>query len=382
MVGDLRWAGGWRNPASVLVAVLCAAPLFGLGASAEPRRKAPDTAGATAARVNSNTVYIVSGNLDGTYLPIAHDLASVLDDGDDFRVLPVIGKGAGRNIRDVRFMKGVDIGITQANLLDLFRTTKEIGSIQDRIVYIARLFNEEMHVVVRADSGIKSIDGLSGRKVNFGDAGGGAHLATREIFGRLGIEATEVNMRQGEALEALKTRAIDATVLIAGKPAMSTARLSAAEGFRLLPVPFAKPLQDEYLPAALSHADYPNLIERGRTVDTIAVGAVLIAHDGPAQSDRYRRIAKFVQAFFPRLPELQGPPHHPKWREVNLAATLPGWKRFPAADEWLRRNQPSQAQVKGRPEAGSAGGGKAAPAKSQESLLQGLFNADRAQETR
>ena len=42
-----------------------------------------------------------------------------------------------------------------------------------------------------------------------------------------------------------------------------------------------------------------------------------------------------MNAFFSKLPELQKPPRHPKWRETNLAATFPGWKRFEGAEEWL-----------------------------------------------
>jgi hypothetical protein len=65
-------------------------------------------------------------------------------------------------------------------------------------------------------------------------------------------------------------------------------------------------------------------------------GAVLIAFNWPKNTDRYRRIQKFVDAFFPKLAEFGKPPRHPKWRETNLAAVLPGWKRFEGADEWLR----------------------------------------------
>jgi len=46
-------------------------------------------------------------------------------------------------------------------------------------------------------------------------------------------------------------------------------------------------------------------------------------------------VEKFVAAFFPRIVDFQKPPRHVKWREVNLAATLAGWKRFEAAQSWL-----------------------------------------------
>ena len=298
--------------------------------------------GSLGERLNANTIAIVSGNPNATYLSIAYDLSAVLDDGDKFRVLPVIGKGGGQNIRDVRFLKGVDLGITQSVLLNQFRSSGEIGNIDDKIVYIAKLFNEEMHLLVRADSGIDTLDQLNGKKVNFSDIGSGSQLSTRDIFRRLGIKAEEVNMGQADAFEKLKTGEIAATVLIAGKPAASMLKPRAADGFRFLPVPFAKQLQDEYLPAVLGNADYPGLIESGHEISTVAVGAVLIAYNWPRDTDRYRRIAKFVDAFFPRLAEFQEPPRHPKWRETNLAAVVPGWTRFGAAQEWLNRNREKQ----------------------------------------
>jgi len=46
----------------------------------------------------------------------------------------------------------------------------------------------------------------------------------------------------------------------------------------------------------------------------------------------------FVEAFFTGFDSLLMPGHHPKWREVNLAADLPGWRRYGPAAQWLQRN--------------------------------------------
>ena len=224
--------------------------------------------GTLSERLNANTIAIVSGNVNATYLTIAYDLSDVLDNGNNFRILPVIGKGGGQNIRDVRFLKGIDLGITQSIILNEFRESKEIGNIDDQIVYIAKLFSEEMHVVVRADSGIDTLEQLNGKTVNFSDVGSGSQLSTRDIFRRLGIQAQEVNMGQGDALEKLKSGDISATILIAGKPAGAMGKLRAADGFRFLPVAFAKPLQTDYLPVVLSHDDYPEMVETGHDINT------------------------------------------------------------------------------------------------------------------
>ena len=66
-----------------------------------------------------------------------------------------------------------------------------------------------------------SIDQLAGKTVNFSDAGSGTQLSARYIFGLLGLKVQEVNMGQSDAFEKIKSGEIDATVLIAGKPAAS-----------------------------------------------------------------------------------------------------------------------------------------------------------------
>ncbi len=343
MQGGSRWPQRPFQVLCVLIAVVLAAAfsLQAVFAAHYGGRPMPDkpNLGSLGERLNANTIAIVAGNPNATYLTIAYDMSDVLDDGDNFRILPVIGKGGGQNIRDVRFLKGIDLGITQSIILNEFRASNEIGNIDDQIVYIAKLFNEEMHVVVRADSDITSLQQLDGKPVNFSDVGSGSQLSSRDIFRRLGVHPQEVNMGQGDALEKLKTGALAATVLIAGKPTGAIAKLRASDGFRFVSVPFAKPLQTDYLPAVLGHADYPNMVADGHDVDTIAVSAVLIAYNWPKDSDRYRRIAKFVDVFFPKLAAFQKPPHHPKWHETNLAATLPGWTRFAEADDWLAQNR-------------------------------------------
>jgi hypothetical protein len=62
-----------------------------------------------------------------------------------------------------------------------------------------------------------------------------------------------------------------------------------------------------------------------------------VAYNWPERTERYRRVALFARTFFDRLHDLQSPPFHPKWREVDVAAPVPGWTRFAAAQEWIRK---------------------------------------------
>ncbi len=289
---------------------------------------------------NKNVIGLISGspNSDDTYLQMAYDLADVLNDGDNLRILPIAGIGGPRNIRDVRNVRGVDIGLTQTNILNSFRRSNErLGQFDDKIVYIAKLFNEEVHLVAKPN--ITSLAQLKGLKVNLDARGSGTSYSMRDLFNSLGIDVQEVSVSQVEAIEKVKSGEIAATALIAGKPVRSMAKLSREDGLHLVPIPYPKQLSDDYLPATLTHDDYPELVSAGESVDTVAVGAVLIAYNWPKTNlDRYARVQRFVEAFFPKIAEFQKPPRHVKWREVNLQAALPGWKRFDAAQAWLDQN--------------------------------------------
>ena len=152
---------------------------------------------------------------------------------------------------------------------------------------------------------------------------------------------------QADAIVRIRSGEIAATVLFSGKPVRLFSGVSIGDNLRLLTIPFTPTLENTYVPAALEADDYPNLIPKGQTVQTIGIDAVLITLNWPRASERYRRVAAFVEAFFSKFPELRKEPRHPKWQQVNLAAELPGWDRLPAAQEWLdrsKRQEPVQAQ--------------------------------------
>jgi TRAP transporter TAXI family solute receptor len=325
-------------------------------------------------KLNQNTVTVISGNPNGTYLYLAYDMSAVLDDGNDLRVLPVIGKGGYQNVMDVLHLKGVDLCITQANIMSYLKKTGEFGAgIDARLAYVARLYNEEMHVL--AGPGIGRIQDLSGKKVNFSDVGSGTQFSTRLIFELLGIKAEEVNMGQADGYQKVKSGEIAATVLIAGKPTGAFGKFKLEPGMTLLPIPYTEALEQDYLPTKLTSDDYPNLIQKGSTLDTIAIPSVLAVYNWPRDTDRYRRVAKFIDAFFTKFPEFQQPARHVKWKEANITATLRGWRRFPAAEEWLAKNPDKQvaaAPVAIDPAVVRAQAAKAAPndPAEQERLFQ------------
>ena len=255
------------------------------------------------AKLNANTVSIIAGSPEETYLDITHDLAVLLND-DNLRILPIAGMGGAQNIRDVLYLKGVDIGITSTQMLRYFASTGELTTALDqRLNYIARMFPEEMHVV--AGRGVKTIEELTGKKVNFSDSGSSTQITARDVFGLLGIAVNEVNLSQADAITAIKNGEIAATVVFSGKPAGIFSHVSANDNLHLLEIPITRTLENVYSPAQLEQTLYPNLIDNGQTIQTIAVDAVLITNNWQPASDRYRRVAKFVEALFSRFAEFR-----------------------------------------------------------------------------
>src|SRR6476659_5283157 len=336
------------------IALACGICLLALTAIAAPRAKdgakaaakdqpsaksqppAASTRDSYRARLNENVVTIMAGSASGTDLAIVQDIADVLNDGSALRVLPMVGKGPEQNIKDVLFLRGVDMGITQANILKHYAKTGELGAnFIDQVVYVAKLFNEEVHIVVRSD--VTDIRQLKGKVVNLGTAGSGTAITGRLLLDDLGIQVQESHLNDADAIEKLKSGGIAAAVFMAGKPAPVMGWLKGSDGLKLLSIPYTKELEDAYYPANLTHDDYPELIAKGESVDSVSVCAVLIAFNWSKDNVRYRKVAKFIDAFFDKFDEFQRPPRHPKWREVNFAATLEGWHRSPASQAWIDR---------------------------------------------
>jgi len=84
-------------------------------------------------------------------------------------------------------------------------------------------------------------------------------------------------------------------------------------------------------------------VKQGERVETVAVPTALVAFNWPTNSNRYERTARFVEHLFSRIDRLQGPGFDPRWKSINLAASVPGLARFNAAqvslDSHARGNQ-------------------------------------------
>jgi len=324
------------------LAVLFLTTIAGLAlfpAQAQKIPKSLEEGGSDAAqryKKNNWTVGVAGGQLSGTYMTFANELAEVLDDGDNLRVIPIVTYGAASNMDDLLYLRQIDVAVTQADVFEYFRTQRKILNLPSQVNYIVRLPVSEVHLLARTD--IKTIEDLRGKKVSFGPAGSASSLTGTIIFQRLGVQVEQALVDNPTALQKLKSGEISGLVRVIGKPIDFFAKIPANSGVHFVPIPFSKTFADYYTLGELTSKEYPNLVpEEGQPTDTIAVPAVLAVYNWQKGSDRYRRVERFTEAFFTKWDKFREPPRHPKWRDVNLAATVPGWTRWSVSEDMLRR---------------------------------------------
>jgi TRAP-type uncharacterized transport system substrate-binding protein len=281
-------------------------------------------------KMNAWTVGLAGGLLEGAPLRLAAEIARVVDEGPNLHILPIVTRGATENLNSLLYLRGVDAAIINSDALEEYRI--QVPEIQHRIAYLLNLFPSELHIFE-----IESLQDLAGKKVNFNTQGTAAAYSGPLIFSRLGITAEKTFIPHQIALEQMRKGEMAAVVFITSKPVDAFVRGRWDTGFKFLPIKYEAKFEDYYLPAVLEASEYPGLIKQGERVPTIAVPTALVAFNWPARTNRYQRVARFVDILFSRIDRLQAPGFDPKWKSINLAATVPGLDRFPAAQQWLDR---------------------------------------------
>jgi uncharacterized protein len=302
-------------------------------------------------QANDIAVTVVVSGISCTCARFTEDIRNVVNDlgPDGVRVLPVLGVGGLQNVNDVLFLKNLDMAVVDEDNLRLLKKRDPVlyANVEQRVQYITKLYNSEFQVLARNE--ITSYDDLKGKKVNFNLKDSQTEVTADTVFNALNIPVQRSYYDNDEALNRLMSGEISAMIILTGAPQVTLAKVKKEDGLHFLPLDQESLPKHElhdlfanYLPAEITHEHYPNLVAEGTTVPTIANRALLVAYTWPENSPRYKRVAKFVDAFFSKIDQFNNPSRHPKWREVNLSAEMPGWVRFKPAAEWLAAH-PNQA---------------------------------------
>ena len=321
-------------------------------------------------KLNQGTIGLAAGLPEGAPLRFAAEIARVLNEGDDLRVLPIVTRGVFDNFVDLLQLRGVDAAIVYGDTLLHFEKVEKAPQVATLVNYITSLFPSELQIFVRPE--INSVNDLAGKWVNFNSQGTAAAYSGPIIFKRLGIDVVEKFDPHPVVMRDIRSSdKYAATVWVTTKPVGGIAQADWPPGFKLISVPYTKELEELYLPATLDNKDYPKLIAADQKIETIAVPAVLAVYDWPRDTDRYQRVSRFVDYIYDRFPRLQSEAgYHPKWKDVNLAANVPGWKRFQPMQDKIDQIAKARPPVQARPKIdhalARAQAARAAPDNPQE----------------
>jgi uncharacterized protein len=123
-----------------------------------------------------------------------------------------------------------EVGFTQADVL--------IGTGLVNPLALARLHDDYLHLVVRADSGLRSLSDLGGRRVSLGPAGSGTEVTARRLLSAVGAQTvphlTTVALNVDAAATALAQGDIAAFFFSGGLPVTAIASLAAGVRIRLI----------------------------------------------------------------------------------------------------------------------------------------------------
>ncbi len=227
-------------------------------------------------------VSIASGGTGGTYYPLAGAMAAIWN--DNVKGMNATVQATGASVANVNLLRESkadvimvqnDIAFYAANGVEMFKDNAYTD-----LKGMATLYPETCQLIVLADSGIKTVADLKGKKVAVGAAGSGAEANARQIFEAAGLTYADLQVQYlsfAEGASNLKDGNIDAAFQTAGHPTAAVQDIAASKAIRLIPI-------DDAIVAKLQ-AKYPfytkTVVEAGtyKGVDantqTVAVKAML-----------------------------------------------------------------------------------------------------------
>lgn len=290
---------------------------------------------------------ILTGPEAGTYYRFGEDIATVIEHDCGAKVEVKPSSGSIETFHRLRNEKYSQLAIVQEDALEYLgrsddTTLKEWAT---KFKYVFPLYMEEVHLVARKGSRITRLEDLARRRVAIGEAQSGTNLTSAIILLNANISVEPEEIGTEAAIERLfasdPAQRIDAMFYVAGKPI----RLLSDDDKRLSDltlVTIETPgVTSKYLPAVITREDYRWL---DRDVRTVGVRAVLMSFDfRQEQCENVAMVANRIEANIEELRERIG---HPKWKLVDLNASMSGWERSACARQALGRRVISSGDQK------------------------------------
>lgn len=297
---------------------------------------------------------IGTGGVAGTYFPIGSLIAETVSGPSDGRfcdapercgvaglvAVPQVSNGSVANVQAIG--EGMlEAALVQSDIVYWAHTGTGIFTGLDRITnlrFVANLYPESVHLVVRADLGIASVAGLRGHRISLDEAGSGTLVNARAILRGFGLDEGDLKaeyVKPDLAIERMRAGRLDGFFIVAGWPTKAVHDILAQGGAHLVPItgPAVEVIRRDspfLMPGVIPAGTYPGVGERA----TLNVNAHLIV---AAELDE-ELVHKFVRALWSERSARRLREGHPRGAMIAHARALSGASipLHPGAERYYR----------------------------------------------
>lgn len=287
-----------------------------------------------------NGYCIAAGDKELTYYKIAEDLQRFVAPDSGFKMKVLEGESV-KNLKRMRWQRGVKLTIVQSDVLEIYKDQQRNGNpvateIIEPLRAILPLYDEEVHLMIKKSSGIKTFSDLKDKKIAVGRLASGPAITMKSIYNHLfgepmknkniyytpaGVDSTE------DGLSALASDKVDVLIMVVGQGAERIADFlpEAAKHFTFVKFDIDNPqekkiLTASYQPATIFKDSYSWLDE---DIPTLNTQAILITQRYKSATTK-ANIRSFTESLCKNFATLQEKGHD-KWKQVKLAHNrLPG----------------------------------------------------------
>lgn len=284
-------------------------------------------------------ITVLTGGTSGVYYPMGVALSQIYGKAmPGAKTSAQVTKASAENLNLLQASRG-EIAFTLGDALnEAWKGNEEAGfkTPLKKLRTIAAIYPNYIQIVANADSGIKSLADLKGKRVAVGAPKSGTELNARDIFKAAGMSYKDFAKVEylpfGESVELMKNRQLDATLISAGLGVAAIRDLATSVKIVIVPVPadvVTKIGEAAYQPGTVPANTYNGQAD---AVATVAIQNFLVSHEGVSTDAAY----KMTKAIFEHLPELQAAHAAAKAITKENAAKAPPAPLHPGAEKYYR----------------------------------------------
>lgn len=301
-------------------------------------------AGATAACLSvpvqaAEFINVLTGGTSGIYYPLGVALSQIYGKAiPGAKTAVQATKASAENLNLLQAGRG-EAGISLGDSLsDAWKGNEEAGfkTKLSKLRTIAALYPNYIHFVASADSGIKSLADIKGKRISVGAPKSGTELNVREILKAANISYKELAkveyLSYAESVELMKNKQLDVTLLSSGLGVAALRDLATSQKvvFLSIPADIVAKINDP----AFQVGVIPAKTYEGQSADvsTISVQNYLVTHSGVSTETVYT----MTKSMFENLDQMTAAHAAAKAIKKENAAKNPPAPLHPGAEKYYR----------------------------------------------